>query len=152
MNVRVLCNQGGSISIIHPAPKSKRPNETDEQWLARVFAKATPEGTMFKDIEKAAIPPDRTFREAWELNGDTVSVNMDKARSIQMDRIRASRNKKLIELDVEYMVALEDDDKTKANEVAAIKKTLRDIPQNFDLTVASTPEELKGMMPDILRT
>ena len=152
MRVRVLCNPDGTVSIVHPAPNSRKPEESQTEWLNRVFEKATPEGITYNDMDISSIPADRTFREAWEVNEDLVTVNMPKARSIHMDRIRALRNQKLSTLDFDYMLAFENNDETKMQDIAGLKKILRDIPQNFDLTVASTPEELKGMMPDILRT
>ena len=150
MNVRVLCNSDGSISIVYPAPKSRRQDETEDQWLTRVFDKATSEGAAFKDIDISSISADRTFRDAWELNGDVVSVNMPKARAIHMNRIRTLRNEKLKDLDVDYIMAMEASDQTKMDEIAVLKRTLRDIPKTFDLSVAKTPEELKNLMPDIL--
>jgi len=150
MKVRAFENKDDGVSVIHPAPKSRRQDETEEQWLARIFDKATPEGAIFKDIDISAIPDDRTFREAWELNGDVISVNMPKARVIHMDRIRMLRNKKLKDLDVDYIMAMEASDQAKMDEIASLKSILRDIPQAFDLSVAETPEELKNMMPDIL--
>lgn len=151
MKVRVFKNEDGFVSIIHPARKSKKESETEDQWLARVFEKATPEGAIFKDIDILSIPNDRTFRGAWELTGDVVSVNMPKARVIHMDRIRILRNKKLKDLDVDYIMALETSDQANMSEIAALKKILRDIPQAFDLSVAKTPEELKTLMPEELK-
>lgn len=71
---------------------------------------------------------------------------MEKARGIQMDKIRQMRNKELAKKDVEYMKALEADDGS-ATTVAAEKKALRDIPQTFDLTT-DTPEQLKEKWPE----
>ena len=62
-----------------------------------------------------------------------IKINMEKARGIQMDKIREVRNKELAKKDVEYMKALEADDGSAAT-VAAEKQALRDIPQTFDLT------------------
>ena len=39
-----------------------------------------------------------------------IKVNMEKARGIQMDKIREVRNKELAKKDIEYMRALEADD------------------------------------------
>lgn len=82
------------------------------------------------------------FRDAWCAKDKKQSINMEKARNIQMDKIRALRNKKLKELDIETM---------KGKDVQAEKQKLRDIPQTFDLSVATTPEELKTLWPDELK-
>lgn len=91
--------------------------------------------------------PDRTFRGAWKKGGGRVDVDMPKARAIHMDRIRVARDAELARLDVEYQRADEDSDIVRKQEVAARKKSLRDIPQTFDLTVAETPESLAALWP-----
>lgn len=90
------------------------------------------------------IPTNRFYRNAWSFN-DTktaVIVNMPKARTIHRDLIRAERNKHLIPLDVAYMRALERADTTAAQEIAAQKQKLRDIPAHPAIEAAQTPEEL----------
>ncbi len=75
-----------------------------------------------------------------------VNINMDKARGIQMNKIREIRNRELAKKDIEYMKALEaEDDSHKA--IAVEKQKLRDIPQTFDLTT-DKPEELKEKWPE----
>ena len=95
----------------------------------------------------ADIPQDRYFRNAWDHGGDRVTVNMDKAREIHLNRIRDARDKKLIDLDKETMKALGKKDDVFRAAVEAQKQVLRDIPQTIDLTVAKTPEELKALWP-----
>ena len=74
-----------------------------------------------------------------------IKINMEKARGIQMDKIREVRNKELAKKDVEFMKALEADDRS-STAIATEKQALRDIPQTFDLTT-DTPEELKEKWP-----
>ena len=75
-----------------------------------------------------------------------IKVNMEKARGIQMDKIREVRNKELAKKDIEFMKALEADDGSH-KVIAVEKQELRDIPQTFDLTT-DTPEELKEKWPE----
>ena len=77
----------------------------------------------------------------------TVVINMAKARGIQMDKIRAVRNKELVAKDIEFMRAIEDGDTDAQATVKAKKQELRNIPQTFDLTT-DTPEELKEKWPE----
>lgn len=101
-------------------------------------------GSLFKAEswqEITDFPDDRTFRDAWHHDGEKITVNMDKARDIHMQRIRFSRNEKLKELDVETF---------RGKNVQAEKQVLRDLPQTFDLTKAKNPEELKALWPDNL--
>ena len=78
-----------------------------------------------------------------------IVVNMPKARGIQMDKIRAVRNKELVAKDIEFMRAIEDGDTDVQATIKAKKQELRDIPQTFDLTTDNdTPEELKAKWPE----
>jgi len=101
-------------------------------------------------IKEADIPQDLTFRDAWKADGGIISVDMEKARAIHMDRIRRVRNAELAKLDVPYMKAQERGDQAAMTQIAAQKQALRDIPQTFDLNAAQTPDELKALWPTIL--
>ena len=72
-----------------------------------------------------------------------ISINMDKAREIHKDKIRAARQPLLQQKDIEFMRAVESADAVKQTEVAAEKQSLRDATKNPNITSASTPEELK---------
>ena len=79
----------------------------------------------------------------------TPKVNMDKARVVQMDRIRVMRDKELVKKDVDMLKAIESGDSSAQSTVATDKQTLRDIPANFDLTTdVDTPLKLKDKWPD----
>ena len=60
-----------------------------------------------RDASSLTVPSDRTFRGAWQFNGDVVEVDMTKAREIHKDNLRAERAPRLEALDVDYMKALE---------------------------------------------
>ena len=80
---RIIYREDGGISVIIPAPKSKREDETEAEWLKRVFDKATPEGAEFEDVGKDKIPQDREFRGAWTgKKGKGISV--DKVKKLEM--------------------------------------------------------------------
>ena len=64
--VRILYNLDGTISIVHPAPNSKKSTETEAQWLERVFTKSNPDGLEYEDVDVSEIPIDREYRDAWE--------------------------------------------------------------------------------------
>lgn len=85
-------------------------------------------------------PTEKTFRGAWEHDGEAIVVNMDKAREIQADAIRRERAEVLPGLDADFMKALETGADTSA--IAAQKKLLRDAPQHRLIAEATTPEEL----------
>ncbi len=98
------------------------------------------------DVREASslnVPTDRTFRGAWQFNGDAVDVDMTSALAIHKDNLRAERKPRLDALDVEYMKALEAG--TGADAIAAQKATLRDITDDARLAAATTPDELKAL-------
>jgi hypothetical protein len=70
-----------------------------------------------------------------------IQVNIDKAKEITKDKLRAERAPLLEELDVQYMRAMEDGQDTSA--IVAKKQELRDITNQVDLV--STVEELKAI-------
>ena len=87
MKVRVVYKPDKSVSIIYPAPKSRRDNETEEQWLGRVFDKTMKcsfKGLEFDDIDETTLPQTREDRDAWEgEKGKGISINRAKARRIK---------------------------------------------------------------------
>lgn len=74
-----------------------------------------------------------------------IGVNMNKAKDIWRDKIRADRTAELNKLDVEYMRALEAGDTVKQAEVATKKQALRDAPADERIDNATSPEELKSL-------
>lgn len=143
MNKRMIFKRGDKTSVVSMSPtyfeKQKSLGKTDEEIFA---AEAQKLGAVnYKIVDKTDIPTDRYFRNAWDIEGESCTVCMDKARAIHMNEIRKKRDKKLAKLDIEQL---------KGNEVAAEKQALRDLPDTFDLTIAQTPEELKALWPSEL--
>ena len=130
----IYVQDNGILAIIIPSPKWKGTIE----GLAQ---KDVPDGFDYEIVDVASIPSDRYFRGAWRKNGVNVDIDMPKARDIHMSKIRSIRNKELERLDIEQL---------KGNDVAAQKQALRDLPDNFDLSGATTPEELKALWPNEL--
>jgi len=69
-----------------------------------------------------------------------IQVNIDKAKEITKDKLRAERAPLLEQLDVQYMRALEAGQDTSA--IVAKKQELRDAPVTVDSM--TTVEELKA--------
>lgn len=99
-------------------------------------------------VEDSDIPTDRTFRNAWK--GD-LTVDMSKARDIQKNILRKLRKPLLERADMEYLRALETDDKQKLAEIKDQKDTLRAVTDDPTIALAKNPEELKAAIPEILK-
>jgi hypothetical protein len=80
-----------------------------------------------------------------------IRVNMDKARDIKKDMIRADRTPKLEALDVEFMRAVEAGDTATQATIAAKKQALRDATDDPAIAAATTPDELKAVVPTALQ-
>jgi len=76
-----------------------------------------------------------------------IKVNMEKAKAIKQDMVRAERQPKLEALDVAYMRAIEMGDVAAQESIAAKKQALRDATQDPVILNAATPEELKAAVP-----
>jgi hypothetical protein len=69
----------GSVRIVHPAPKSRLPDEPEADWYARVMARTeeadpTLRGLPFHDGDTADLPADRTDRAKWRVENRRVVV------------------------------------------------------------------------------
>ena len=73
MKVWIVYKPDGSVAVIHPAPKSRRDNETEEQWYDRIFTK-TMQGNKnltdlpYEDIDDTELPKTRENRNSWKKN------------------------------------------------------------------------------------
>jgi hypothetical protein len=133
MQVIVFTNSDGSVSVCYP---------TGELTVEEVQVKDTPAGSVI--IENDALPNEHNeFFNAWELDGSTVSVNMDKAKELTKARLRIEREPLLVIQDVAFQRALESNSDTSA--IVAEKQRLRDITKLAD--AATTLDELKAITP-----
>lgn len=67
MSKVIVYENGSGISILHPALQD--PSIQGIEWVAR---KDVPQGVPFWIIDASSIPEDRTFREAWELDHESL--------------------------------------------------------------------------------
>jgi hypothetical protein len=78
----------------------------------------------------------------------SIRINIDKAKAIKLDQLRAERAPKLAALDLAFMRAVERGDLLAQASIAAEKQALRDVTkQPLPDDVAS----LKDFHPDILK-
>ena len=131
MNVIIYTNDLGGVSVCYP---------TGELDIEAVKAKDTPEHSIIVDHD--TLPnDDNDFFDAWELNNGIVSVNIDKAKNITKNRLRAEREPLLQAQDVIFMRNLEAGVDNSA--VVAEKQRLRDITKLAD--TCTTTAELRAL-------
>ena len=144
----------GTLRILTPAYKE---DQTDEENLERVISRRIPDGVSYRlvtqseyDAEVAACAG-RVFRDAWEDVGGALTVNMTRARTLHMDRIRFVRDAELVKKDVLFMRAIEAGDTDAQATIGTEKQTLRDLPATFDITTGvDTPAALHAKWPSEL--
>ena len=98
-------------------------------------------------MDNSALPDDY-FRDAWAVD-DNMHITIDtfKAKQIQKNYWRKIRNKKLKELDYEFMLALEQDDTERIGKIKALKAALRDVTK---IELPDDIESIKNTWPEIL--
>ncbi len=148
MGYLVIERSDGGVTIRNPIPDDADVQAEVDSWEAK--PKNVARGltaTSFQWHEDDPTPGDRGFRDAWKRGVAGVDVDMPKARVIHMDRIRVARDKQLNELDKQTLKAVGQGDAAEQARIEAEKQRLRDLPQTFDLTNASTPEALAALWP-----
>jgi len=102
MSQVIVCTDSSGVSIIYPTEKA-----LDTLSMDGIAVDSVPEGVAYRITDKTNVPTDRSFRNAWtdDAPGETVGVDMDKAKVIQADRIRKSRDAKWPEYDGRYVAS-----------------------------------------------
>lgn len=75
------------------------------------------------------------------------SLNKDKAKERFLKIYREERDKKLLELDVQYMRALESTNTSEQSSIISEKNTLRNFPSTITNDSFSTIDELRALWP-----
>jgi cell fate (sporulation/competence/biofilm development) regulator YlbF (YheA/YmcA/DUF963 family) len=73
-----------------------------------------------------------------------ISINIEKAKLVQKDRLRAERNKAFEQLDRDFMLAMAKGDNTTAIAIEEQRVKLRDVTKHEALMNAMTVEQLKA--------
>lgn len=79
--VIIYSNANGGVSMCVP---------TGEMSIEDVQTKDTPSGSIIVDTAMLPQGADAQFFDAWELNGTTVTVNLEKARAFKLAQFNAS--------------------------------------------------------------
>jgi hypothetical protein len=118
--VIIFENSNGGVSVCIP---------TGEMPIEAVKAKDTPSTSII--VQESELPQeDNDFFNAWELADGVVTVNLDKAKELTKQRLRAERAPLLAAQDVLYMRATEAGADTTA--IVAEKQRLRDVTTLVD--------------------
>ena len=124
--------------------------------IALIAENAVPDAVRHVEVtnivtqENAEYRTDPTGKSTLRLSGNTLTWHMPGVREKDRELRRRARVPKLAALDVEFMRALEKNDKTAAAAVATKKQVLRDVTADPAIEAALTPEALMAAWPAIL--
>ncbi len=151
MNKLAYTNEYGGVSIVVPALKKDIEKVlgplSDAAYEAHVRERSVPAGVIAYEVTDANLPNTREFRDAWIINNKVIEHDLEKAKAIQLFRIRAARQPKLQELDVKYSIALESGDKELMTAIVQQKQALRDITEPLKNAQLSTIDDVKKFSP-----
>ena len=138
-NLRIVYKNDDGVCVVMP---------TEGQSAEEIIEKSVPNGAEYKVVKASEIPTDRDFREAWEyISG--VDINLERAKEVQRNRWRGIRGPLLQGLDVEFLMASENEDLGQINIIKQKKQILRDVTLT-DLSAINSLEELKEIWPECL--
>ena len=116
-------NDNGGVAVCIP---------TGEISIDAVLGKDVPQGRDARIVDSADLPNDDSdFFDAWEMDAKSVFVNLNKAKELTKNRLRAEREPLLAAQDVAFQRALENNLDT--TDIVAEKNRLRDITKFADL-------------------
>ena len=129
--------------VVEVIPAKDYENKLEE--LAKIIV---PVNQPWNIVDSESIVEDNSFRDAWEYNSDTISININKVKNIIKNRWRIARDKKFKELDVEFMRAVETNNTAVQQEIISKKQALRDVTK-IELP-GDTVDQIKNIWPKIL--
>lgn len=148
----IYTRQDGGVIIVAAAPKEHLERVlgplTEEQYVAHVWNRSIPINAINPiEVEDSAIPPTREFRDEWRQDGNSIVIEMNLAREKHMNRIREMIQKKFIEMGFPYRLNQQVEAAIVDEATKVELQRLRDIPQTFDLSMATNANELKALWP-----
>mgnify|MGYP001230548734 CR=1 FL=1 len=119
---KILYTQdNGVVAIINPT------GSTD------AALKAVPSGKNYKVVEDSVIPTDRTFRDAWVLDGSTIKEDLTKAKAVGHIKRRLKRDEEFEPYDKKVALNISSSEVTAAEtERAKIRTKYATMQTNID--------------------
>lgn len=138
----IIERSDGSVAVMHIVDPKATPEACIAKW-------SDAEKTRVVGVQPAGyIPEDRTFRNAWKLDGSKVDVDMTKARDVWRDKMRVARAPLLAAADIEISRAVKDP--ARIDLIEAKRQVLRDVTADPAIETAATPDDLKTVWPAAL--
>ena len=143
----IFTNADGGLSVVHPVRNTIGETLiTDAEIEQRAWDKLPVDAINPVFVDESVIPTDRTFRNAWEHGGDSVTQNITKAKNIAHDKRREARAEEFKPHDEIIMKQIPGADFTVAEAARAAIRTKYSTMQTA-INAASTVDAIKSAMP-----
>lgn len=116
-----------------------------ELELVKLIEKAVPSNRPYSVVKSLNL--DNYFYDAYEYKDKKIVLNISKAKDIHLNNFRKIRAGLLQELDLQFLRAVELENKEKQREVSVKKMALRDVTET---SLPEDPNEIKKIWPSIL--
>jgi hypothetical protein len=104
-----------------------------------------PQPVGFKLVDRSVFPADRTYRNAWKLEGAKVVHDMPRARERHRELLRHESGNALMALEREWVPASHDKDNVALKRIGDEHKRLREFPNDPRIEAATTIDELRAI-------
>jgi hypothetical protein len=133
----------GAVWVNEGAGQWARPPR--ESMIAEEVKRSCPEYLAWHRVNPEDIPTDRTYRDAWHHDGETIAHDMAKAREIHRNKLRHERANVLVDLDGKWHRATGQGKKAEADAIEAQRQRWRDAPADPRIDAAQTVDDLKAI-------
>lgn len=153
MNIIYTRPDDNGLSIVIPSTKQAIEEKlgplTQEQYESHIWAASVPSNAINpRKVSVEDIPQSREFRDAWEDVGEKITVNLSKAKDIQLQKIRSYRDLLLKEkYDGLLNRAMEIGTEEEVAEIKRKKQELRDATNSLKSLDPKTLQEIKDCTP-----
>ena len=139
----IYTNSDGILCVVHPCRNTIGETlTTDSEIEQRAWNKLPVDAINPVFVDESVIPTDRTFRNAWEHGGDSVTQNITKAKNIAHDKRREARSAEFSPLDIKATIPSE----ATAAEAARAVVRAKYATMQTAIESASTVDEIKSAL------
>lgn len=143
----------GDMHVVHVAPK-ERTHPTlsslpDDEYKQHILSLMPADAINLTQLDDNYVLPDMEFRNAWIQNGKGISHDFEKAKQIQLTKLRFERDALLTKYDGLHARAKDIGTRDDAKKVQAIKQQLRDATTALKNSAPASIDEIKSLTPNL---
>lgn len=104
--------------------------------------------SIIEGSEDKVLPQDE-FRNSWKLQDTDIVYDLEKAKSLQLERIRNVRKELFVQYDGLQMRAMDLEDAETLAQIKTVKQELRDSTEPLKSLEPTSVEDIKAATPDL---